>query len=147
MNARERVVRKRLRDDLPYYAAKCLRIRTKAGEIRPFVLNAPQHRIHRWIEDHRHRRGGRVRVLVLKARQWGCSTYVEGRIYHKVAHRFGARAYILTHALEATDAIFQMAQRFHEHCPQPVRPSTGRSNTKELRFDKLDSGFEVGTAG
>ena len=36
---------------------------------------------------------------------------------------------------------------YHEHCPVFVRPSTGAANAKELRFDKLDSGYKVGTAG
>jgi len=40
-----------------------------------------------------------------------------------------------------------MVDRYHDHCPVFVRPSTGASNAKELHFDKLDSGYKVGTAG
>ena len=40
-----------------------------------------------------------------------------------------------------------MTERFHKNCPEPVRPHTGKSNTKELAFDLLDSGYKVGTAG
>jgi hypothetical protein len=40
-----------------------------------------------------------------------------------------------------------MVNRYHEHCPVFVRPSTGAANAKELFFDKLDSGYKVGTAG
>ena len=40
-----------------------------------------------------------------------------------------------------------MAKRFYEHCPPVVRPSLRASNAKELIFDKLDSGYKVGTAG
>ena len=132
--------------DFPLYAAKLLKIRTKAGKITPLKLNASQRRLHDRIEAQR-KRTGKVRVIIPKARQWGCSTYVEARAYHKVTHEQGKRAYILTHDGDATDAIFEMAQRFHEHCHDDFRPSTGRANAKELRFDLMDSGFEVGTAG
>jgi hypothetical protein len=40
-----------------------------------------------------------------------------------------------------------MAVRYHENCPQFVRPSTEASNSKELVFGELDSGYKVGTAG
>jgi len=39
-----------------------------------------------------------------------------------------------------------MAQRYHENNNSLVKPSTGAANAKELYFDKLDSGYRVGTA-
>lgn len=65
----------RLRDDFPFYASRCLRIRAKvavAGQkIIPFVLNRAQMYLHQRLEDQK-RRTGRVRALVLKGRQQGC---------------------------------------------------------------------------
>jgi hypothetical protein len=40
-----------------------------------------------------------------------------------------------------------MVKRFHDHCPQEVRPETGTASAKELSFPGLDSGYKVGTAG
>src|SRR5882762_5106803 len=40
-----------------------------------------------------------------------------------------------------------MVERFNEHLPVLVKPSTGKANAKELYFDRLDSGYAVGTAG
>ena len=40
-----------------------------------------------------------------------------------------------------------MVDRFHQHCPPLVKPSTGAANAKELNFDLLDGGYKVGTAG
>ena len=40
-----------------------------------------------------------------------------------------------------------MINRYHEHCPVFVKPATGAANAKELFFDKLDSGYKIGTAG
>ena len=146
MSPRSRATLQRLKDDFPHYAERCLKIRPKEGGILPFLLNPTQQMIHRRIENQK-ARTGMVRVLILKPRQPGCSTYVEGRFYWLVTHRFGVRAYILTHEQPATDNLFEMAHRYHEHCPRVVQPHAGAASAKELFFDKLDSGYRVGTAG
>lgn len=146
MDPHERQIRQRLKDDFPHYASKCLKIRTKNGAIVPFALNEAQRYIHDQLEF-QVKRTGKVRALVLKGRQQGCSTYVEGRFFHKITHRYGARAFILTHEAEATKNIFELAKRYYKYCPAPVRPSVAASNAKELLFDKLDCEYRVGTAG
>jgi hypothetical protein len=83
----------------------------------------------------------------MKGRQQGASTYTEARLYWKVTHNKGKRAFILTHEEEASKNLFEMASRYHEHCQPLLKPSTGASNGKELVFDVLDSGYKVGTAG
>lgn len=146
MDERERAIRQRLKDDFRHYGAKCLSIRTKSGEIHPLILNEAQNYIHEKVEEQRSRTG-RVRAIILKGRQQGCSTYVEGRFYWRVSHSRGKKAFILTHEDEATGNLFEIANRYHENCPDIVKPSTGASNAKELVFDRLDSGYKVGTAG
>jgi Terminase RNaseH-like domain len=146
MMPREREIRLRLRDDFEYYAPRCLRIRTKTGAIEPFRLNDAQRYLHSKLNE-QNLKTGRVRALVLKGRQQGCSTYTEGRFFHRVTHSWGTRAFILTHLDDATNNLFGMAKRFYEHCPEVVRPSLQASNAKELVFNLLDSGYKVGTAG
>ena len=146
MTPRERELRVRFRDDLTYYAPRCLSIRTKSGRVEPLRLNAAQLYLHGRLEAQR-AATGKVRALVLKGRQQGCSTYTEARFFHAVTHRGGVKAFILTHLDEATNNLFGMAKRFYEHCPPVVRPSLRASNAKELVFDRLDSGYKVGTAG
>lgn len=132
--------------DFPFYAEKCLKIRPKAGELRPFTLNKAQLHIHQRAEAQLAERGY-VRMIILKGRQQGASTYIEGRFMWKVSRRKGVRAYILTHEQAATDNLFEMTERYHENLPSMVRPVLGNSNAKELVFDKLDSAYKVGTAG
>lgn len=146
MTPRERELRLRLKGDFEYYAPRCLRIRTKAGAVHPLRLNAAQVYLHRQLQT-QIANTGKVRALVLKGRQQGCSTYTEGRFFHRVTHSRGTRAFILTHLDDATNNLFGMAKRFYEHCPIVVRPSLRASNAKELVFDRLDSGYKVGTAG
>lgn len=145
LSERERAIRRRMRDDFQHYAEKCLKIRTKPGEIVPFRMNHVQKLVHDRLEAQLATRGY-VRALILKCRQPGVSTYVEGRFFHKVTHRKGLQAYILTHEDEATANLFGMADRFYEHLPELMKPHVGASNEKELYFDRLDSGYRVGTA-
>jgi hypothetical protein len=146
MDEKERAIRQRLKDDFEHYAARCLKIRAKSGQIVPFTLNGPQKYIHDRVEEQR-QRTGKVRAIILKGRQQGCSTYIEGRFYWRVTHTKGVRAFILTHEDDATNNLFELANRYHENCPALVKPSTSAANAKELHFDKLDSGYKVGTAG
>lgn len=133
-----------LRTHLEPYALECLKVKSKAGEIVPFRFNKPQQFLHSKLEDQK-KRTGMVRALLLKGRQAGFSTYIGGRFYHRTSLNRGVETFILTHEQDATDNLFGMVGRFHEH--SPLRPSTGASNAKELWFDKLDSGYAVGTAG
>lgn len=146
MPERETAIRQKLKDDLPHYAERCLKIRVKDGRIEPFTFNRAQRYLHSKLEEQKVKTG-RVRALILKGRQQGCSTYVAARFYHRATHSYGYRVYILTHEQDATDNLFDMANRYHEHCPELVKPHTGKANAKELDFDVLDSGYKVGTAG
>jgi hypothetical protein len=146
MSPKEREIRQKLKSDFIHYASRCLKIRTKAGKIEQFELNDSQLYIHQRVEEQR-AKTGRVRAIILKGRQQGCSTYVEGRFYWRVSHTRGIQAFILTHEEDATNNLFALANRYHENCPSPVKPSTSAANAKELHFDKLDSGYKVGTAG
>ena len=144
-NQREIDIRRRLKSNYPYYAEKCLRIRTEKGAVLPFRMNRAQQYLHD-IAEKQLAETGRVRINVLKGRQEGISTYIEGRFYWKTSHRRGVRAFILTHEDSATQTLFKMANRFHENMNPLVKPHTGKANANELYFDKLDSGYGVGTA-
>jgi hypothetical protein len=138
--------REQLRTDLEFYARNCLRIKTKPGALAPFQFNRAQTYIHERLEEQKSRTG-KVRALILKGRQQGCSTYVGARYYHCTTWRKGVKTFILTHEDQATQNLFEMVNRYHDNCPPTVKPSTSAANAKELFFDKLDSGYKVGTAG
>lgn len=154
MDEREKAIRLRLRDDLPHYAGRCLKIRAKEAvlingrlqKVIPFTLNKAQQYLHERLEEQK-AKTGRVRALILKGRQQGCSTYVGARFYQGTTHRRGVKTFILTHRDDATNNLFGMVRRFYEHTPEPVKPSTSYSNRRELVFDKLDSAYGLGTAG
>ena len=146
LTQRERRIRQTLRDDFTAYAPKALKIRAKSGAVEPFKLNKAQLYLHQRLTEQLEETG-RIRALVLKGRQQGVSTYTEGRFYWRTTHKKGIKAFILTHEQPATDNLFKMAQRYHEHCPAMLRPETGSASAKELSFNRLESFYSVGTAG
>lgn len=133
-----------LRNEYTRYAPECLKIKTKAGALTPFVFNKAQLYVHGRLEEQK-AQTGMVRALILKGRQQGCSTYVGGRFYHRASLNYGVSVHILTHEQRATDNLFAMAERYHANTP--LKPTLGKSNAKEMQFVKLDGGYKVGTAG
>lgn len=75
------------------------------------------------------------------------STYVQARYFHKTITNKGIKTFILTHEAAATKNLFEMTKRYYEHLPSGLCPRAGRDSVKELRFDSLDSGYAIGTAG
>lgn len=144
--AQEKALRAHLKRDFKFFSSKALIIRTKAGKLEYFKFNKAQDYLHGIIEKQL-KETGKVRVLVLKGRQQGVSTYVEGRAVWKVSHRQGYRGFILTHLGDATNNLFNVSKRYVDNLPAPIRPTVGNSNAKELIFPVIDSGFAVGTAG
>jgi len=133
-----------IRAKLSLFGDKCLKIKTKEAEIVPFKMNRAQKYAHRRLERQLVETG-KVRALFLKGRQQGISTYVAARYYHKSSLWRAINVYILAHEQKATDNLFKMVDRYHEH--NPLAPKTGSSNAKELEFERLDSSYAVATAG
>jgi len=136
----------RLASDFPFAARWTLKIRTKLGTIEPLILNDAQRYIHEQVEKQR-MATGKVRVLVLKGRQQGCSTYVSGRFYWKATHVSGKAVFILSHEASTTDKLFQIVDRYHKNVPEPVKMQTDVANQRRMVFSGLHSEYFVGTAG
>lgn len=144
--ARQRELHDRLQNDFEYFSEHCLKVKDKSGVMVPFIFNDPQKFVHQKLEDQL-MRAGKVRALVLKARQEGVSTYVGGRFYHKSTRKRNKSVFILSHEAETTVKLFRIVERYHQNCPAPARPTTRISNRREFIFDSIGSEYSVGTAG
>ncbi|MBR3752229.1 MAG: hypothetical protein IKK50_03755 [Ruminiclostridium sp.] len=144
-----------LRDCRAYMAA-CLKIKDKKGNIVPLKLNKAQERLYQQIRE-LEEMGLPVRILVLKARQMGFSTVIEGINFWDAATSFRCQCMVVAHQEESTNALFAMTKRFYENLPDPVKPMRKASNGRELEFAApsnaprgtlgLDSAIRVATAG
>lgn len=135
----------KLNSDLEFFAAEALKIRPKMGGLVPFTFNPVQKKLHAIIEEQK-AKTGRVRIVVLKARQEGVSTYVAGRYYHKTTRNPGYLTAIVAHEKPASRNLFNLVKRFHDHMPEDLKPATGASNAEELKFSDIDSGYLVSVA-
>ncbi len=138
-------------EDFPTYCENVLRVQTPQGKLVPFVLNGPQRILHKIIEEHiRPKRP--VRLVALKARRMGFSTYFSGLFYRGTSCQQNRYALQLTHEPDATDFLFKMVKRFHNLSPPSFKPETQYNNAKLLEFNNtrgtgLNSAFRVATAG
>jgi hypothetical protein len=135
----------RLRNDLKYFASTALKLRPKAGPLEQFKFNPAQQKLHALLEEQK-AKTGKIRAIILKARQLGVSTYVAARLYHRTINNPGLRTIIIGHERRASSNLFQIVKRFHDNLGDELRPSVGTSNAEELIFDRLDSGYIVSVA-
>lgn len=134
----------RWKADFPLFARECLKIRNKEGEIVPLILNEAQMLLHeageKMLADEKW-----IRIIALKGRRQGYSTYVEARGYWRATLWNNQNIYILTHEMAATEALFGMVETMQQYNPFP--PSVGTDNAKTLQFAKRGSHYSVATAG
>ena len=141
----EEVARK-LKYNFPLYAKNVLKIVTKEGVAKPFVLNRGQMWLHKKLDQQMESQGN-IRALVLKARQVGISTYVEGRYFWKITQNRNANAFVLSHLAESTNSIFNMVRYFYDNIPHPAfKPPLSSQTASTLVFDDINSRYRVGTA-
>ena len=122
-----------------------LKIRPKAGALTPFLFNAAQKELHKRLEAQKVKTG-KVRAIVLKARQMGISTYVAARYFRQTIASPGLRTAIIGHERAASRNLFGLVKRFYDHLPDDEKPSLGASNQEELIFSSIDSGYLVSVA-
>lgn len=139
-------LRKKLKDSYRLYAKHALKIRNKENDIVPLAFNAAQDILDEAVEAEMRERGY-VRIIILKGRQQGLSTYVGGRVYHGVSQNRARKGMVVAHVADSTRALFDMTKRYHDNCPDLLRPSTKYSSRRELAFSSLDSSYVVATAG
>jgi len=129
-----------------FFASNFFQIRSKSGEVKPLTLNRAQLFIHKRLQDQLEKTG-KVRAIILKGRQSGCSTLIQARFAHRVITSRGMKAFILTHEAEATANLFEMTRRYIDNLPAGLCPKPDNSAANKLHFKAFDSGYAIGTAG
>jgi hypothetical protein len=132
--------------DLELFAPAFFKVKDKDGLIVPFHFNSGQRYIHARLEKQL-RETGRVRAVILKGRQLGCSTLIQARYFHKIITTKGKKAFILTHEADATQNLFEITHRLYDNLPKGLCPVADQASSKRLYFSSFDSGYSIGTAG
>lgn len=139
-------------NDLSIYQSNFLKIVSKKGELERFSPNTYQQELNQWTKD----RTTPLRILALKCRQIGVSTWASSFIYHRTATQFNKTSLIIADDDENSGGIFNMVKGYYENSPEWVRPMRRYSNQKALVFNDpndengergLNSKVQVTTAG
>ena len=141
----------RLRAEPEFYFENCLKIqRFGTGELVPFTLNPVQKVLHHMM-DRQLKELEHVRMIVLKARRFGMSTYVQGRYFRHAALNKNKVVQITTHSKAATDVMFSMTRTMEQHLPKEVKPQMKYSGKRELHWGSdgggLNSSYSLSTVG
>lgn len=125
-------------NDPKLFAFKFLKILDKEKVLVPFSWNRAQEHFHKT-------RTGRD--IILKARQLGFSTYVQGEMFRRTVTK--TRTTItLAHDADTTSKLRLMADRFWEHCKfNDIQPSRKYANSSLTTYPELDSACTIATAG
>ena len=83
-------------------------------------MNDPQRYVHEQIEEQR-KSTGKVRVIILKARQQGFSTYCAARTFWRITNETNYKAALLAHDQPTTDALFRMTKQLYAKQPEENR--------------------------
>ena len=108
-------------DDILYFY-ECLRIvEFGTKKLIPFKLNNVQSILHKMAEKQL-KDDGHVRMVVLKARRFGISTYIQARFFKKAATQFNKTVHIATHDRATSDTMFGMTRTMEQNYPKIINP-------------------------
>lgn len=124
----EQFVRLRYRYDFPFWAAMLVYIKNKdGGEDVLFRLTRPQRRFVARLEKLR-KAGKPIRIVLLKARQWGGST--TSQLYMawlQLIHKVGLNSLIIAHQGTGSDEIKDMFDRMIKAYPVEMLHELGEA--------------------
>lgn len=111
-------IRIRCKHDFPFWAAFLVWIKNKGGgEDVLFNLTYPQRILVSMLEDLR-RNQKPIRIILLKARQWGGSTTIQLYMaWLQLLHMTGLNSLIIAHKVAASDEIKDMYDRMIKQYP------------------------------
>ena len=124
----EQFIRIREKHDYPFWAAMFAYIKRKGGGTDVlFRLNRPQRRLINRFEKMR-KAGKPIRLILLKARQWGGSTAIQ--IYMawlQLVHEVGLNSLIIAHQGTGSDEIKDMFDRMIKSYPVEMLHELGEA--------------------
>lgn len=111
----------RLNEDFEYWAFRCARIKEKnSGRRIPFRLNRAQRKVLAELERQR-RAGLPLRIIVLKSRQWGCSTLIlHYFMWLMIRRNENWHSLICCHQKSASSVLSGQVSDIVRNCPPDV---------------------------
>ena len=123
------------KNDFAAFAEQQIKIITKDASqgFVPFKLNECQKIITEKLNEQL-KETGKVRAIILKARQQGISTYCAGRVFWKTYYTPHARSVVMAHDSATSDALFSMSKNLIRNMEGSLVPNEITSNAKEIKI-------------
>lgn len=146
--------RLRFRHDFEYWAISCVTIRDKeSGKTVAMRLNRPQRRFLALLEEMR-RADEPIRVIMLKARQWGGSTLTQMYFaYIQIIHRANWNSIICGHVRNTAATIRRMYRRMLDNYPpeywdgpEPLRLKSASGSSSQQEIAGTGATIDLGSA-
>lgn len=119
------------------YIELALHIKTKEKKLIKLKFNRAQKLIYRRIKKIKNQ-GQPIRMIILKARQEGVSTFCEAMIFENTISNSNVNSLIVAHEPESTEEIFRMSKLYYDMLREPVKPLKRYDNKKQLVFENPD---------
>jgi hypothetical protein len=123
-----------------------LSIQDKELRVHPLEPNWAQLR-YLSIAEHQLRTTGRIRIIVLKARQLGMSTITEALLF-KLAFLFdGYRGLVVAHEIPASQNLLSMTSRYWDTYPYKKLYTPKNYSKNDIAWVETGSSIKISTAG
>ena len=143
--------------DFELYAENLLKIKTEVGEIIPFRFNSAQKKVNQKIKDKYKvkritidlvlREDFALRMIFLKARQQGISTWAQAFVFWIEYLLDNYKCLTMGHKTDASNNLFDMYKRYYDNLPKWAQRSLSKSNEKKVQYAKSQSENKIDTAG
>lgn len=140
-------LRQRVLEDYPYWAEKFAKIVDKRGRVIPFELKPGQLEFDRQLEEQR-KSDRPMRAIVLKARQVGFSTSIQGKLVHRCTLRERYDAVTVAHDKETGAKLYRMAETIWSRLPNDpwLKPALGQHRRQQFLHFTGDGLWQQGQA-
>lgn len=111
----------------------------------PLIFQPGQLKLHHFVTDMKAKRGV-VRCVLVKPRQVGWSTYIQGRFHWLATKTPAFKVFIISHNDKSTSKFLRRVRLLCKLAPDSITPGRNVENSKELEFDNLST-YGIATAG
>ena len=138
--------RERGQGDRAFYFRHAIKIRPKdARSLVSFEMRPAQQKLADVID--RERAAGRPpRIIILKSRQIGFSTFTEMEVFRRCDLWPHQQALIAAHKAESAEYLFSMVERAYNEMPKPLQRKRKYATKRMIHFKDNDSRLEVQVA-
>ncbi len=136
----------KLRSDFLFFTEHILYLRGRSGKRINFRLNKAQKILWHEIKKQQQEES-QVRLVVLKGRQMGISTFIAALNFYQGWSRMGQHSFIMAHRKDAAQNLMHILQNFINGLPPEITPKQINKSASAFKLRQQDSFWQILTAG